>query len=602
MKLKMNYRVAELPHLFFNRALPEGARAGAYAHYSDGVLYHDQREAAAAFLIDASGPDGKPAAVIFPNASDGRWWQNNLARAVPETVENVLLQAWPSGAYMALKAGVRTVADIAAAYTAAIGIDCEKAAHSANDAAGTEPVSVPRYVEAVNGLLALQWNDAGKREAARAALAAMVAAWGLSDGGAYNLDLVRAISQRRKIEKAAAENAEHLTRYFAERKNSKAGLRDRVAFIHGHAEGALKAAAAIARAGWPAGMMAGIPTNAAAAIMADTARAARAVEYMKGANAARLCWAGRGVDVIYSSLGKMYAESCQAAATYRQNKARRDTAKLNIKNAAQAAAEAGQLWPLMQSALAELQAAEPDYSVILAAAGHGANYTFASQHKRALELPQNPRAPIWPAHIDAAELDQAVKTVTKAAAAYRDREKYNVAAADVREKIAAALSAAETMPRYSLDRLQWSRLNASGWYFWNGAPAALRESLEAEAEAARAHVETLKAGVSELAEYENGGNAPASGNDWLLIKGREAVTTRGARVPARAIAAALVFIDRQPAGPFDCREHDIKIGAFQLYGRDHADGVTVGCHYFTAEAVDHIRAQLARGDQAAAAA
>jgi hypothetical protein len=602
-RARMNYKVSELHHLFFNQALPEGAKAGEMAAYSNGTLWHDKGKPAAAFLIDARGPGDIPAALILPDCEGARWSSNELMKAAPEGVKAVVLKAWPgertcwSDNARAICANnrFRSAAGMLQALTAAVDYDCSRAAHSARDAAGNDPVNVPRYVAAARELLSLDWNDAGARESARAALQAVLDVWQLSDAGEYNLKAVQAVSMRKHREKEAAPALVKVRDYFTARAaaaavKTPAGFKARLAAAN-DARRLGDSIAAVLAADIPAALLAGLPVNLSGAIAADAAWLDRVNARAEDWNAARDMWAGNGRTYHGRHFTAAGARAdYDAALKYQRAKGRRADVRSKLQTAAGCLEHLNELAGLLPDLLAGIESGAPDYGRMDVVNRGRAASTCAgivASYNDEFCKGKNP-ALVYPAGLPAAaDLDAMAGRIKGELAAYEEREKYNLQASRIRADIARALALATTTPRKALAGMGL----VYGWQ-WQNAPEELRATVKAEHDAAAATLRAACENVSEIEEYENGGAAPGYG-DWLLIKGREAITTRGARVPARAIEKAFLFIDSQPAGAFDCRAAGFKIGDYQLNGRDDNGAVIVGCHTFSAASVEHIRAQLA---------
>lgn len=620
-RVRMNYKVSELHHLFFNRSLPEGAGAGSMAAYGNGVLWHDKHEPAAAFLTDARANDGRPAAVIMPPSISSRWTRRELEQAAPPAVALVVLpNAWPAiGAKwdtspLNIYTGDRatSAAALCAAYTLAIDSVCAGSAHSARDAVGQEPENVPAFALAVRALLALSWSDAGARESARASLENVLNAWQLSSGGAYHKETVQAISQRRFIEKEAAVNLPFLREYVATRaaalkdKTGRARLVALLELSKQYGRTLPAAIAAVLRAGLPPAATHGIPENLAGMLAGDSEQVARANKYLSGKRALPALWRGGGTmfahDSDFSGYPRWVAESAAACLEHAKKQRRRASNKEHITRAREIVAGLIEQAPAIIAAAATIEKGKPDYPLIMEAEENDGYCYQAISRARDIERAGEisgfkDRSVMWPLDVPPVNIEHAGRLVASEANAYREREKWNIKAATMRAALPAVMESAAATPRAALSKLENTRHALRGWD-WNAAPLALKNELIAECTAAIDSLYPLRDSISELDEYQNGGAAPAAG-DWLLIKGREAVTTQGARVPARAIAAAFRFIDSQPAGAFDCRAAGFKIGNYQLNGRNDAGAVIVGCHTFSAASVEHIRGQVSAIDAAA---
>lgn len=634
---KLVYKVGELHHLFFNRALPENARAGSMACYSGGILYHDRAAPAAAFLVDATGPDGKPAAVILPVNADGRWHKAELRRAVPESVHVIdLPDEWPGDrSGYASAADVRAIAQghkctsaaaLCAAYTAAVDYRCSQAAHSATDAEGRDPVQVPGFVAAVRALLALRWNDAGAREYARAALQSVLDAWQLAPGGEYDRKTVQAIAQRRFIEGAAARHLPYLREYFSERARALEGKtgRARIGTLLNLGEKYGRclpdAIAAVLRAGLPSAALAGLPVNMAGAFAADQASVARARDYLAAGRLAAAAWRdaikGRApshapnVAAHDPKTPRGARESLKAAIEYAGRKRDRDAVRARIEDNARALAAVADAWPHVRALHDQFTAgAAIDWrqAGVADAVRIGERLTLCSNApfhvKQAAEANAawckgKNAALVWSSILPApADIERAADQLIDDMRAFEKRHENELRADKARAALAGFVEKIENTPRQAarLIRGAWSDI-ATGWA-WRDFPEELRAALVAEYQAATDQATARVDQVPAAAEFLAGGDAPDSG-DWLRINGRIARTTRGAEVPTRAIRAAFAFIDAQPAGAADWSGLGFEIGAFQLLRRDESGAVVVGCHRFSAESVDLIRAQLAAADQA----
>jgi hypothetical protein len=621
-RVRMNYKVSELHHLFFNQALPEGAKAGDNAFFYAGALFHEKGQPAAAFLTDARGHDDKPAAVILPTIHGGRWSVFELEKAVPaDNVHAVILESWPARDYGRYsESGLlyvegapntrryQSAPRIAACYTAAIVHDCQRAAHSAQDAAGDNPRNAPDYAAACRDLLALNWTDKAAHEYARAELEKVLNYWQLGPRGEYDHATVAAISQREKVATAAAAALPKVKQYFSVRAalmadKTPAGFRRRVETL---SRGRMPLAGRISddirdilRADLPPALLAGLPVNLAGALNADISAAARAAGYLGGPRLAAQAWSRGGVTMAAAELaliGRGARLELEKAAKYRVNMQRRGRVLEILTEVRENIKDLSERAPAIIAAAASIESGAPDFELICTACELDNSCTRATMYgeriKRAGEISGFKDTAIkWPLDISPVDLEKKSHAVRREACAYADREKWNIKAAAMRAALPAVMEKAAALPRMVISKLENTRAELRGWN-WNAAPLVLRNELIAECTAALDSVYPLREAISELAEYENGGAAPASG-DWLLIKGRDAITTSGARVPARAIEKAFAFIDSQPAGVFDCRAAGFKIGDYQLNGRDVNGAVIVGCHTFSAASVEHIRGQLA---------
>jgi hypothetical protein len=624
-RMKMNYKVSELHHLFFNKALPENAAAGEYARYAGGTLYHNfaDLKPAAAFLSDAVANDGRPAAVILPGYDDRRWDNNELLRAVPAAVHAIKFDSWPAvpSRYLASQndCNILTSAGTPAArylsaeqsarcFTAAIRKDCAKAAHSARDAAGEKPVNVPDYVRAINALLDLNWNDKAARENVRSEFAAALDYYQIAADGDYQLPVIQAIAQRDYIARDAVAALEKVKRYFTENKTletarTPAEKRKAAAAAAGASGNPLDSALAdLARAALPAAMLAGLPANIAGSMANERARAARLHAIVQGPQVIAAYWSGaqygRDNDHFHLLPDRMKARIKQAR-DYHENKRRRSYALAAIhdgKRAIELVTAGAAEYQALRESLPTLTPAAAIERWTAALAPHQFKVLEREIEKAALVTGGHDAALVWPLEQSPQYWNEYGDSLNADINAIKKANGDKIKADKIRGEIAAALAMADTTPRAAMSFFN------NAWYDAGAmANVELRAALLAEVRAAGDALNAAAENVPELVEYENGGKQPSGRGNWLLIKGREAVTNAGARVPARALRAAFDYLDQQPAGAFDCRGSGFKIGSFELCGRDSDGWVVVGCHRFSPEAVNHARCQMERAAAAAAA-
>jgi hypothetical protein len=625
-RVKMNYKVSEFHHLFFNKALPENAAAGEHAFYRDGVLYHDRAGvAAAAFLKDARGANGEDVAVLMPDYHGGRWLVQALFIAIPEGVPCVKLAFWPASASgfasaierdnLLAKDGdflrCQTAAGISRVYIEALKKACSRAAHSALDAAGNPPVCSIHCVQAVRDMLALDWNDKGQREAIRAELESVIDYYQLGSDGAYDKKIVAAIAQRDYIAKDAAAALVEVRKAFDEiekHKNDKtpAGKKRYLAAMAGNNGRLSNSLAAIARAGLPAAMLAGLPDNIAGFLIEGEKKYARASAILQAPIDLRNVWIGGHSRNSEAALlpARWKARYAEAQAHLRRQGIRAHSLEVircglkaveNLREAAEKTADT--LANIAAGTLGDFELVEADKA--LPTAHYVRDYWPAEIEQAANICNFKDKRLMVPVEIDTAELARRVDEIHGLANEARNRSKWVDQKTVLVDNVESLRTRSITRPRDAAAALAFFMRDTVNGYSWRNAPQWLKDEAETITDALHVEIEKRADEISALQEFENGGQSPDTG-DWLRINGREAVSTRGAVVPVRALRAAFAFIDNQPEGAFDCRAANFNIGAYQLRGRDDLGRVIVGCHTFSAAAVQYAREKMQQAAEAAA--
>ena len=619
-RVRMNYKVGELPHVFFNRAAPEGARAGEHASVGNGVLWHERGRPAAAFISDARAADGRPAVVIMPSLHGGRWGPygaNGLQAAVPDTVQHVQLERWPAPLCADGLRGAATCCSVAALfaqYCDAIENDAARSVHSAGDVQGIRPDNLPQYAAAINALLALQWSDAIAQERARVAWEALRARWQLGRAGNFDIETVRAIAQQQLIEKRARDALPTLRDYFLQRENrSKAFLR--AALLREKNEKDLtRAIADVLRAGLPAAMLHGLPANMAGTLADDAQTTARINRLHAAPRALSRAWqqAMRGhIDLPgdYRELPERWRVRFDEARDYANRKRARDGAREYLQRMADSAGVINAQWPQLleyceQHAagvfdLENVEACER-FKVLRNEINAAAADMSTQKIERARQLTRaraawlQSSAPHWADAETRAAAKARVDVLTAAIGERETARAWQGKLADVHALLDDAQGRIIETPRAALSELVRLRGIVEGWG-WNGCPEAMRRETQGRISVLRDNAMAQIDIVGELDEWKAGGQPPASASgDWLLISGARARTTRGVEVPTRAVRLAFAALDAETETAVSFRERNLMIGSYQLTRRDDDGTVHIGCHAFSAAAVEHARQQLAK--------
>lgn len=600
--MKKKFKVAELPHAFFNSLALDGCSAGVGAVVVGETLFHETRAPAAAFLRDAVASDGKRVAIIAPVYPDSaaRWSPDVLARAVPPSIATLRVEAWPHGGnpWRAFSEYAESAARLVAGYTASVNAACHAAIHSADDTEGEKPVDLAHYVRTINALLTLDWCDKVTRANLERLWYETRDRWQLSDTGDYSLTIVRAIAQRDRIMELAREALPRVRDYFS-RRGKVATLRDRLALTGPVLKSDLESAIArVLRAGVPD--TESLPVNMLQSVARDFAATERAERMRRYPAAMGAMWRraldgnfpGCSTDGVPARFLAQIAEARELSARIDARR-RHKQCLANLSNA--------------------LEKAESNYSAFLALSDDskasdaiticqelrrhtGYTGTGVSHYAEKVEsfaprypLLASPRVAFW-------RNDEAMRALTDAAGkradAYQERAKRERLVDAVNawlEKFNAARASIATTPRAALVALRDLEYHASTWNARQNYGDAVAEFRELCA-AAIADAMGMRDAVSAIAEWKNGGAAPELG-DWLRINGNRARTTRGVEVPTRAIVAALRWLDSQPEGAAHPPQ-PMDIGGYDFAGRDAAGFVRVGCHTFSPDAVADIRAQL----------
>lgn len=628
-RVRMNYKVGELPHVFFNNAAPEGARAGEHARVQDGVLWHEQGVPAAAFLRDATAQDGRRVAAVLPLF--GRWASSVLLAAVPEQHARLQLKRWPAIPTYHQPAGAcelkradrcSSAAHLVAAYMAAIERDALASVHSADDTAGENPQYLRAYVEDINALLALRWSDAVAQERARVAFNALRARWQLASNGEHELAVVRAVAQQAVIERNA-RNALPVLQSFFQQRAARSSARERAQLIADSSPQQLRRAIAdVLRAGLPPVMLAGLPANMAGTLTDDELLARNFIRVKRAPAALSKVWAEAVRTESPGSLRMLPNDYREMPARWRERFEHvRDFAARKTERAqhraicAEAARAAAAILPLHAQAVAYAEAHEAGTLAVDDAELRAQLKICASLYQNAADVLgggrgarartiTNGRAPwlrtaavLW---LDRDYREGELKALAPAYEAVRAHERMLEQRDKLQEKrdeLAELLRRIESTPRAAQRELLQLRNVLHGWG-WQG----VRDTLPADADElfeqvqdALQRADARMADVSVLEEWKNGGLPPSSASgDWLLVGAKRARTTRGAEVPTRAVRYAFAVLDAEPELVVDFRNRQLMIGSFQLLERRACGGVQIGCHFFSADAVQHAREQLAK--------
>ncbi len=641
-----------------NATAADGFRAGELAKVAGAVLYHG-RAAAMARVTDATAPDGTPVYMIAPQYqdADARWSPHTLRAAVPEQEKPgrvVVLEQWPHamapGRYVAFfgpsnGAGLESAAYVFERYLASFEAAGMRSVRSEIDPEGENPCEWLRhYSAALRDVLALKWADPIAQHDARKAWAAMRDRWGASADGGTDLAVVRAIATREHLSRKAAASVGTLRDYFTVRATVRT-VRDRAAMLDRFPERELSAAvAAVLRAGVPADCAALFGANPAATIVEDRQRAARLDRWQNAQN--RLAEGGRIArqqtaafwrgaitwrevrrynDETGRQLGAVTPSQKAAAAELSRvvnQTADRAAARHFAAEAARLVAFAGERNAAALAALDALAAysdpCDDDESVPVAewwGAVHEAVDT-AREARDILPRVKNPRQRAtlaaftgsWPLDYQpgrgpaSSPLFEKFRAAETNKANWCNRNAEKMEAAGIRKDWTDILERAERMPRLALRQLEaggrWNFCRPNYWsYYGPVKDDALRDALRAEFATVRESVRAKIDAISAADEFRAGGDPPGAG-DWCRVKGGRVTTTRSAQVTVRDVCRAFRLLDALPAGPAELADRRFMLGPYQLLRRTDNGTVVVGCHYFSAEAVAMLRADLAAADDA----
>lgn len=614
-RVKMNYKVSELAHVFLNGAAPEGARAGEYASAGNGVLWHERALPAAAHISDAQAADGRPVVVIMPQGYPSRWCNTELLRAVPDTRHAVALQRWnPGRAGLDNGATCCSAAALVEQYSAAIEYDALRSVHSAGDVEGVRPDNLPHYAAAINELLALRWADAIAQERARVAWHALRARWQLSSAGAFDINVLRAIAQQQLIEKNARAALPTLQNYFSQRAGRSKTFERAALLRSGPLEKLQRAIADVLRAGLPAAVLHGLPANMAGTLADDAETSQRINRLHEAPQLLARAWqqamhGNASLPDYYRELPERWRVRFDEARAHGNKRRLRNQDKQFLHSMNSSAAVLNNEWPLLL-AYCEQHAAGTfnfenadacnDFKMIRNNLNAAVVDMSTGKLQRVREITHGHaellRTPAieWADNETRAARKVPVDELSNAIAAHENAREWAGKIANMREQLDAAACLIASTPRAAYRALQDLQSNADGWG-WRYCPEQERRELLDRARVLMNQARLQQESISELAEWEAGGLPPRSApGDWLLINGSRARTTRGAEVSTRAVRLAFAVLDAETETAVCFRERQLMIGAFQLTQRSADGTVHIGCHAFTAAAVEHARQQLAK--------
>lgn len=628
--MKTKFKVAELPHVFFNDGATDGATAGEHAQVIGRTMLHNRNVPAASFLADAVASNGQTVALVWPsyNETDARWIRSTVAAAVPETkYSRVTLDAWPykgpSSSRMIrayeFENGARQTESVRVLFREYLeGIEAtgRDSVASECDPDGAQVTNMPRYFAECSNLLALVWKDKKAQTAARRELATMADRWCLDSAGKTDIYMVRAIATRVRLAERIADAMPRLFEYFNASRAADT-LAKKMALALGTSYGKLESdIAAVLRA---ERMPAGIPKNPAAVVAADRAAVRKIERLQESRNLLARAWRDARANNYSGTLARYNLSELESGRAHalpwikrgwlelsefiraRHRRVEMKTAVHEFETACRAYDETTPRFLALQND------PNPDYENFVdhyeqtierrvsagrAIVEHAADYS---------RLPESrPDTNGWRARtsLEWKQSEQAIIQVEiDRTRAWRAANRTKINAAEYRAGIAKLASEAINTPRAAVAALQ-AKLESITRPTYYGESHATKygdylETLQNETRAAIADADVLIGRVTALQEFANGGECPGPG-DWLRVKGDNVRTTRNVTVPAKSVRAALRWIDAQPAGACDWRAAGITLGdLYQLIGRDETGTIRVGCHSFTADAVAYIRDALA---------
>lgn len=579
-RTKTVYSVSELPHVFFNRIALNGQRAGEHASTKDGALLAARHSIAAAFLIDATGPDGKYAAVITTNQD--RWQTSELRAAVPkQTVHAVEHEFSPRDTDGSIfRSAERTCAALLLQMERAL----TRSINNAGDVAGESlrALAVDRMHRTYSALLGLTWHDRAAQEQARAALAKHDAHWLYGRDG-YNQNAVRAIAQRMAIAKDADTAMQYVVKWHAAW-NAVGAAQDEI--LDECADNLLPKINAIAR--YRRDESNEWMFTWYAFVQARMERIWRFKHYHEATKTLVRYESGNApyCSFSFNDLPKSLKVRYDATAALRANAARRASAKDAVRDA----------YALRDEFLAtEVAVANLTTTFDPASEGHRnlisswsrnwswqAERAFETSHKQLPEIGDTDRVK---------RLEDALTQLKLKADTYVRTNAVRVAYERTINQLTELQPLIATKPRWVQSRIAAFGYNYS---YSDITPEMEAQYKQLVTKLCNACIEAERT-VSGFNEWINGGLKPSIHGDWFRIEGNRVHTSRNVQVSLRAVRAALAFVKAQPDGPFSC---SFDIGGFTLTGRDSAGNIIVGCHKFSPDAVAAFEQQLAARTEA----
>jgi len=562
--MKMKFKVSELVHVFMNSAAPDGAQAGEHAYVKNEVLFHSRRTPAAAFLADI-----EPLTVItFTPTDKARWSRSELKAAVPPTLPLVEIFA-----HLRIDGEERSAEFIVDKLLERATERCKAFGSGELDTYHTNRTfnAAAVYLRDVATLLALNWKDLVAKYKATQTFEALKAKYMLNaDFTAPNL-VVHAISRREWLEKESLTGKQYLTDYAQDRKAVSTIVQVHE-FTRRYQHSKLTSSiASILAVELPTSYYGQLAFKTLADYEALQKRSNNYTISKEFFPNLKRAWKGY-VPNNYDNYPLRWKNQIKEAMAF-------SDIKRNRKNKLNVVANFQEVFKMVQAfdwtLLDDQSKGSADVTKNILEQGR-TNYINARQLITQYKL-INPACKIT-------LFDDAQETIKKFDAAIHGI-KAKALLQEALNAISKALDIVPTMPRKA-------KSDFNEYYFTQSKLGAEYQQLKTHYDSFQATIEQTMLTVTVEQEYLNGGDAPRGRGDWLRAKGESTQTTRGVTVKTRDAVRMLRMLDSLEPIEQDFRDRRLMIGPYQLLSRQSNGTVIVGCHTFSAEAIELYRSQV----------